>query len=306
MTTVALSPGMSRGPECPGRRPPRLRGLLGPTSTVESSAAEPALEDSAALAAGLIVALTLSEPTSGAEVASAASSAADAARTWTLTRLRRISSRRSVEVFWAFSTDINRLLGNTASEDPSEDVLMVSVAEEGITRLAAACFTLATAVGAGAKIMGGGASPPPADGGLSVLAGDCGRDGACGGVGGGSARPPFLIFDADVLNEIAASFLAASETVLLRNASEGEDGGSGGAGARVEEEDVFIVAVFVAASPDVTILEALSLSGEEVFASPSCAANPDFLLPSFFLSMTSRSPRKGCDIESSLLPMFFW
>lgn len=81
MTTVALSPGMSRGPECPGRRPPRLRGLLGPTSTVESSAAEPALEDSAALAAGLIVALTLSEPTSGAEVASAASSAADAART---------------------------------------------------------------------------------------------------------------------------------------------------------------------------------------------------------------------------------
>jgi hypothetical protein len=115
-----------------------------------------------------------------------------------------------------------------------------------------------------------------------------------------------LIFDADVLNEIAASFLAASETVLLRNASEGEDGGSGGAGARVEEEDVFIVAVFVAASPDVTILEALSLSGEEVFASPSCAANPDFLLPSFFLSMTSRSPRKGCDIESSLLPMFFW
>jgi hypothetical protein len=204
-TAGANSPGMRRGPDCPGRRPPRFRGLLGPTSIVESSAGGPALDSPALSVTIFLSAVTAAAvappvPTRGADVASAASSAADAARTCTLTRLRRISSRRSVDVFWAFSTDINRLLGNTGSKDSSVVVVVVAAAaavKEDVACFATIRFALTTAAGGAANIMGGGASPPPAEGGLSALAGDCGRDGACGGVGGGSAAASLLILAAD-------------------------------------------------------------------------------------------------------------
>ena len=68
-------------------------------------------------------------------------------------------------------------MGSTVSEPELSSLVLVSNVE-AIACWLACLFGFAATAGGAEKTIGGGASPPLADEGLSIVAGDWGRDGA--------------------------------------------------------------------------------------------------------------------------------